>query len=211
MLFLLEWCPLLPPCLVCLVLLACSKGPEDKAGHLGAQDSSKGAYECISWLLTGHVLTAVLFFFHITESQGLQIEETWRKPFSSTYSSERQSSPCRYFVCRIRKHPGGVVCCHTWMQCTVWLLVTQSVCTELELLLLSASLPAKAFFVSQASSCFLEDLPNEDSASGGMQQTCSKASCGRCPWDEPDLILWASCKGMIRELIYAATKTPALP
>lgn len=66
---------------------------------------------------------------------------------------------------------------------------------RIQLSALSASLPAKAVFVSWASSRFLEDLLNEDSASGGMQHTCRKASCGRCPWDEPDPYLVRQLQG----------------
>ena len=41
--------------------------------------------------------------------------------------------------------------------------------------------PNKHVLASSVSSHFLEDLLNEASASGDMQQTCRKASCGRCP------------------------------
>lgn len=54
---------------------------------------------------------------------------------------------------------------------------------------------SKCILASSASSHFLADLLNEDSASGDMQQTCRKASCGRCPWDEPDPYLVSQLQG----------------
>lgn len=55
--------------------------------------------------------------------------------------------------------------------------------------------PGKHVLVSSVSSRFLEHLLNEASASGDMQQTCRKASCGRCPWDEPDPYLASQLQG----------------
>lgn len=49
--------------------------------------------------------------------------------------------------------------------------------------------------VSSVSSRFLEGLLNEASASGAMQQPFRKASCGRCPWDEPDPYLGSQLQG----------------
>lgn len=79
----------------------------------------------------------------------------------------------------------------TWW-CFYW---AEPVGPESLLPVLAASLPATVFLWAVVSSHFLEDLLNEASASADMQQTCRKASCGRCPWDEPDPYLASQLQG----------------